>query len=353
MADFFPSASPTAIGGFVTELLAPGQSIFGIRQGLRAFGDPRPEISFETAAEEFIKILYEANGAVITSQPFIAASQAVATPNPSAFVSTPQVVTASAAPQILTAPAASQVAMYTAPWQATTQTTATALAAQQMVAAVPQTTATAPGAPQSDIVPVVTAVATSQAAAPAASAAASNAVVTQSTTVPDDVDESSIESRSKARRSEAKTGVIHYIQSSPQNPFKAQTIYQVLKRNHILTYYQSISASKIAKPEIATDDLMPGDLYIHYNSTTGDSQMNTQGQLWVWPKLPTGWANKSGAYVGQNEIIHPVFENMSLFFAPSKSWEPNWYTKNYVKTQRVKEVGNQVMSASASSRSRG
>lgn len=61
MADIFPNASPTAITGFVAELFTQGQSIYGIRQGLRAFGDPRPEISFETAAEEFVSMVFDAN----------------------------------------------------------------------------------------------------------------------------------------------------------------------------------------------------------------------------------------------------------------------------------------------------
>ena len=60
MADLFPSASSTAIGGFIEELLIPKQTRFAIRQGLRAFGDPRPEISFEDAAEEFIRVAEEA-----------------------------------------------------------------------------------------------------------------------------------------------------------------------------------------------------------------------------------------------------------------------------------------------------
>lgn len=299
------------------------------------------------------------------TQPLVAASQVGATPNP--FVSTPPVVTAPAAPQILTTPVASQVVAapfvpqtVTAPVAPQVNTapatpqTVTAPTAPQMAAAVPQTV-TAPGVQQSHIVPVVAALSASQAgAAPAANTVPSQILVTQPTTVPDDPDEASIESHSKFRRAEAKAGVIHYVNSSPQNPFKGQTIYQVLKRTHILTYYQSISASKIAKPEVATDNLMPGDLYIHYNSATDDSQANMQGQLWVWPKVPAmGWSNKTVAYAAQNEILHPVFDNMALYFPPSKVYEPNYYTKDYVKKQRVKEAGNQIMSASAISRSRG
>ncbi len=81
---------------------------------------------------------------------------------------------------------------------------------------------------------------------------------------PDDADEDSIEGRAKLRRAQSKAGIVHYINSPPQNPFKAQAVYQVLKRTHILTYFQSISAAKIEKPEIATADLLPGDIYIHY-----------------------------------------------------------------------------------------
>lgn len=62
MADFFPNASSTAIAGFVAELFAPKQSIFAIRHGLRAFGDPRIEIPFETVAQQVISIVYDANG---------------------------------------------------------------------------------------------------------------------------------------------------------------------------------------------------------------------------------------------------------------------------------------------------
>ena len=63
MADCFPNASPTAIAGFMTELLTPNlrQTRFMIRQSLRAFGDPRPEISFEAVAEEFVRVAEEAN----------------------------------------------------------------------------------------------------------------------------------------------------------------------------------------------------------------------------------------------------------------------------------------------------
>lgn len=108
-----------------------------------------------------------------------------------------------------------------------------------------------------------------------------------------DVNFSTIDSLAKTRRrrrAEAKSGAVHYAHSSPQIPFKAQTIYQVLRRNHILTYFQSISPTTIAKPEIETENLLPGDLYIHYNSTTSDSQKNMRGQLWVWPKIgQSGW----------------------------------------------------------------
>ena len=61
MADYFPNSSPTAIAGFVNDLFIPKQTIFGIRQGLRAFGDPRPEVSFEAVADEFIRIVDEVN----------------------------------------------------------------------------------------------------------------------------------------------------------------------------------------------------------------------------------------------------------------------------------------------------
>lgn len=60
MSDYFPAASPTTIFGFVSELLAaPKQTRFAIRQGLRAFGDPRSDTTFEHVAEDFIKVAEE------------------------------------------------------------------------------------------------------------------------------------------------------------------------------------------------------------------------------------------------------------------------------------------------------
>lgn len=60
MSDYFPAASPTAIGGFVSELFATKQTRLVVRQSLRAFGDPRLNTTFEDVAEDFIKVAEEA-----------------------------------------------------------------------------------------------------------------------------------------------------------------------------------------------------------------------------------------------------------------------------------------------------